>query len=337
MQEVAVRVVSRAAFFYKIPVIEKVYYILKKAAVLITTLFLISVLTFTAFRIVPGDPALLILGTEASSEQIEQMHHELGMDKPLVRQYMTWVSAMLRGDWGTSLRYNKPVKELMHGRLSVTLVMGGMALLLIIAAGIPLGVFAASKKDSWLNPLLNALTMLSISIPEFFLSIVVIWIFGLQLHVFAPGRYVSWQADAGGFLRFMIFPVCTIALPQTAILMKYVRATVIAEEDKDYVRTALSKGCRPQRVLSVHVLRNAAVAVLPLIGMMAGNVFTGSIIVEQVYGIPGIGRLLISAVTSRDFPLTQALVLYIAVIIVAVDFLVDVVAQLVDPRIRFGT
>ena len=316
-----------------LPELKNVHYILKKAAVLVTTLFLISVLTFIAFHIVPGDPALLILGTEASPEQIEQMHHELGMDRPLPQQYVSWVSGMLRGDWGVSHRYNKPVKELLAGRLSVTLLMGAMALLLILAAGIPLGVFAAYKKDSWLNHVLNTITMVNISIPEFFLSIIVIWIFGLQLHFFAPGRYVSWKSDLGGFFHFMLFPVCTIAVPQTAILMKYVRATVIAEERKDYVRTAFSKGCSPHRVLSVHVLRNAVVAVLPLIGMMAGNVFTGSIIVEQVYGIPGIGRLLIASVTSRDFPLTQTLVVYIAMLIVITNFAVDLVIQAIDPRI----
>lgn len=309
-------------------------YILKKFNILLITLFLVSVVTFLAFHVVPGDPALMILGTEATEEQLEALREELGTNKPIVEQYGDWISGLFRGELGTSIKYNKPVAELLSGRIPVTIFLGIMVMILTLAVGIPLGVYAAYKKNSWLNPVFNLLTMLGISIPGFFLSIIVIWIFGLILKWFTPGEYVSYKDNLLQFLHFIIFPAISIALPETAILVKYIRASVITEGEAEYVRTARSKGNKESSILIRHILKNALVAIVPLIGMMLGNILGGSLIVEQVYGIPGVGRLLISSVTSRDFPLIQTLVLYIATIIVVINFLVDVIIQLIDPRIR---
>lgn len=309
-------------------------YILKKFNILLITLFLVSVVTFLAFHVVPGDPALMILGTEATEEQLEALREELGTNKPIVEQYGDWISGLFRGELGTSIKYNKPVAELLSGRIPVTIFLGIMVMILTLAVGIPLGVYAAYKKNSWLNPVFNLLTMLGISIPGFFLSIIVIWIFGLILKWFTPGEYVSYKDNLLQFLHFIIFPAISIALPETAILVKYIRASVITEGEAEYVRTARSKGNKESSILIRHILKNALVAIVPLIGMMLGNILGGSLIVEQVYGIPGVGRLLISSVTSRDFPLIQTLVLYIAAIIVVINFLVDVIIQLIDPRIR---
>ena len=178
--------------------------------------------------------------------------------------------------------------------------------------------------------------MTGISIPGFFLSILFMWVFGLVLHLFTPGNYVSYRDNPVGFFRFMFFPALAIAVPQIATLTKYVRTSVLGELDKDYVRTARGKGSTMHRILYGHVLRNAIVAVIPLIGMMIGSIFSGSIIVEQVFGVPGIGRLLIASVTGRDFPLTQTLVMYVAFVIVITNFIVDILIQLIDPRIRIS-
>ena len=295
-------------------------YLIKKIVVLLFTLFIISILTFAAFHIIPGDSALLILGTEATEEQLADLRHEMGIDKSLRAQYYDWVAGIFRGDFGESIRYKKSVASLVRSRLGVTLTLGALSLLVIVVSGIALGIYSAKKNN---RPILNFITMLGVSVPNFYLSVIVIWIFGLTLHIFTPGKDSS-----------LFFPVITIAIPETAILTKYVRTAVLSEKTQGYVRTAYSKGASDNRVLFLHILKNAIVAVFPLLGMIAGSVFSGSIIVEQIFGISGIGRLLISSVSSRDFPLTQALVLYIATIVVVINFLVDIAVQILDPRIR---
>ncbi|MGN0342734.1 MAG: ABC transporter permease [Roseburia sp.] len=309
-------------------------YFFNKIAILILTLFLVSVVTFFAFHIVPGDPALMILGTEASEEKLEALREELGTNKPVFEQYSDWISGLFRGDLGTSIKYKEPVVEMILSRAPVTVLLTIMVMSITLLLGIPLGVYAAHKKNSWLNPVFNFFTMIGISIPGFFLSVIIIWIFGLILKWFVPGGYISYEDDFIEFLHFMIFPAISIALPETAILIKYIRAAVITEQDAEYVRTARSKGNKESAVLFRHILKNAIVSIVPLVGMMIGSILGGSLIIEQVYGIPGIGRLLISAVTSRDFPLVQALVLYIAAVIVVINYLVDIIIQLIDPRIR---
>ena len=303
----------------------------KKLLVLFITLFLVSAVTFCAFRIIPGDPALLMLGTEASDEQLMRLREDLGLDKSLGAQYTQWISGIFRGDFGQSIRYKKSVASLIKPRALVTLSLGGLSLLAISAAGIFLGIFSAKKDE---RPVLNFLTTLALSVPNFYLSVIIIWIFGLTLHLFVPGQFVPFSENPIAFFKSLFFPVLTIALPESAILAKYVRAAVLGEKRLGYVRTARSKGAKENAVFFNHILKNAIVAVFPLLGMIAGSVFSGSIIVEQIFGIPGIGRLLISAVSSRDFPLTQALVLYIAVIVVTINFAVDVIVQFIDPRIR---
>ena len=301
-------------------------YFIKKVLVLFLTLFIISVLTFASFHIIPGDSALLILGTEATEEQLSDLRHEMGIDKSLKEQYVSWISGILKGDMGTSLKYKKSVKSLVASRLGVTIALGTMSIFVIIIFGIGLGIYSAKKND---RPILNFLTMLGTSIPNFYLSVIVIWFFGLTLHLFVPGKAISAENPAS-----LLFPVITIAIPETAILVKYVRTAVLNEKNQGYVRTARSKGNSETAILFRHILKNAIVAVFPLLGMIAGSVFSGSIIVEQIFGISGIGRLLISSVSSRDFPLTQALVLYVGSIVVIINFLVDIAVQLLDPRIR---
>ena len=309
-------------------------YIIKKICILILTMLLISFLTFLAFHIIPGDPARLILGTEASEEKLAVLRHQLGTDLPLWQQYLRWMKGFVTGDFGTSIRYSMPVASLLAGRVQVTVLLGLMVIAMVIVVSIPLGIFAASKRNTFIEQIINFFTMLGISFPGFFLSILFMWIFGLVLHLFTPGRYVSYDASWSGFLRFMFFPALSIAIPEIAILTKYVRTAVLDEMNEDYVRTARGKGISSMSILYGHILKNAIVAIIPLIGMMIGSIFSGSIIVEQVYAIPGIGRLLISSVTGRDFPLTQTLVMYVALVIVVTNFIVDILIQVIDPRIR---
>ena len=311
-------------------------YFVRKVCVLILTLFAISIVTFALFHIVPGDPAAMILGTSASQEQLDDLREELGLNRPLTEQYVDWISGAMHGDFGNSIMYRKPVAKLLKGKLSLTLILGAMALALVILIGIPLGVFTAGRKHALSEQLLNFVNILGISVPGFFLSILIIWIFGLLLHWFTPCRFVTFSRDPAKFFRFMIFPAIAIAIPQTCILSKYIRTAVIEEIRADYVRTARSKGSTKNRIMYVHVLKNAIISVVPLIGMIVSGIFSGSIVIEQVFGIPGIGRLLIASVTSRDYPMVQTLVMYIAILILIVNFVVDILIQILDPRIRIA-
>ena len=311
-------------------------YFVKKFGIMLLTLFVISIVTFWLFHIVPGDPAAMMLGTSASQEQLDDLREELGLNRPLVEQYADWVTGAVHGDFGKSIMYRKPVARLLKGKLSVTLILGAMSLALVILIGIPLGVFTAGRKHAISEQLLNIVNILGISIPGFFLSILLIWVFGLVLHWFAPGRFVTLARNPAKFFQFMIFPAIAIAIPQTCVLSKYIRTAVIEEVRSDYVRTARSKGSTKFRIMYVHVLKNAIISVVPLIGMIVRGTFSGSIVIEQVFGIPGIGRLLIASVTSRDYPTVQTLVMYIAILILVVNFIVDILIQILDPRIRIS-
>lgn len=311
-------------------------YLVRKILVLLVTLFLISLLTFAAFHIIPGDPAQLILGTTASAEKLEALRTQLGTNLPLGEQYRNWIVGFLHGDFGTSIRYSVPVKTLIEGHVTVTLLLGLMVIALTLLVSIPLGIYTAKKRGTWAEQVLGVLNILGLSVPGFFLSILLMWIFGLILHLFTPGAYVSYTEDPAGFFRYMIFPALAIAIPEIATLTRYVQTAMTQELEKDYIRTARGKGAGEHRILYRHALRNAIVAVIPLIGMIIGSILSGSIIVEQVFAVPGIGRLLISSVTARDFPLTQTLVMYIALIIVLTNFAVDLLIQAVDPRIRLS-
>lgn len=307
---------------------------LKKAAGFLLTLFLVSVLSFLAFNVIPGDPAQLILGTEATPESIAALHEKLGLNGSLPARYGRWASGLLRGDLGTSIQYSKPVAELIGGRIPVTAALALLSLLLVVVLSVPAGVYAAKKRGSAVGRLLDAAAMLNLSLPGFFLGIVMIWVFGVLLHVFTPGGYVDYRQDFGGFLRYLIFPAVAVALPNAAVAAKFIRNSVSAELRSDYVLTALGKGCGEVRILYRHVLKNAVIPAIALFGMMTAEVFSGSIIVEQVFGLPGVGRLLISSVASRDFPLIESLVVYLAALVVAANFLADLFMQAADPRIR---
>ncbi|OCN01162.1 peptide ABC transporter permease [Clostridium sp. W14A] len=307
---------------------------LKKLLSLLLTLLLVSVMAFAAFNLIPGDPAQLILGTQSTPEALAELHQKLGLDKSMPERYAGWLLGLLHGDMGTSLQYSRPVSELIGSRLPVTAALALMALLLIFTVSVPVGVFSAQKRGSPVGRLLDSVTMLNISMPGFFLGILFIWIFGLVLHFFSPGGYVGWRESPDGFLRYMIFPALAVALPNIAVASKFLRSALVEESGADYVRTAVSKGLSKHIVLYRHMLKNALIPFLTLSGMMVAEIFSGSILIEQVFGIPGVGRLLISSILSRDFPLLESLVVYLAFLVVLANFAADLLLQAADPRIR---
>lgn len=298
--------------------------LLCKAAALALTLLIVSVMTFCAFSAVKGEGALMTLGTQGTAERVQERRKELGTDKSLAAQYALWIAGLLHGDMGVSFRYKQSVSTLILHALPATLCVGGLSFLLAIAAGIPLGAITAYTKGA-AGEALRSAVLLGLSIPEFFLSVIVICAFSLALHLFVPGA-------AGGASVF--FAALVIATPQAAILSKFVCSAITAERAQLYVRTVRGRGASDFYTLFRHILPNALVSLLPLAAMMAANIFTGSVIVEQVFGIAGVGRLLVGAVLFRDLPLCRALVLCIACVTAVLNFAVDAMAKAADTRIR---
>jgi peptide/nickel transport system permease protein len=309
-------------------------YFLRKFMALLLTMFLVSIFTFAAFNVIPGDPAELILGTEATPESIAALRASLGLNQSLPQRYLKWFGGLLHGNMGTSLQYSQPVSSLLASRLPVTACLAGMAFILIIALSFPAGILAAKWHGSWAGRFLDSITMLNLTLPGFFVGVLFIWIFGIILHCFMPGEYVDYRQNFGGFLRYLIFPAIAVALPNIASTAKFLRTSILAEKGSDYVRTARSKGVSEDVVLRRHILKNAAVPAITLLGMTVAGIFSGSIIVEQVFSLPGVGRLLISAVSSRDFPLLESLVVYIAFLVSIANFLADMLIRAVDPRMK---
>ncbi|MDR2751199.1 MAG: ABC transporter permease [Clostridiales bacterium] len=309
-------------------------YAARRLATAAFTVLLVSLLIFIAFNLVPGDPVRLILGTEASEERVAALRALLGLDKSLPMQYLGWISGMLHGDFGTSIKYQRPVAELIGQRVPVTVTLAAFSLVLAFAFAIPLGILSARKKGSISDKAISFGSMLSISIPGFCLGIFVVWLFGLKLRLFMPGGYVSYRTNIPGYLNYMLFPAIVMALPNAAVALNYLRSSILEELKRNYVKTALSKGHTLKGALYKHVLKNAFVPLISLVGMMAASAFGGSIIIEQVFGIPGIGALLIGAITSRDFPMAQSMAACISVIVVGSNSAADIAIQIIDPRIK---
>jgi ABC-type dipeptide/oligopeptide/nickel transport system permease component len=218
--------------------------------------------------------------------------------------------------------------------MPVTLWLTLLSLILIIVLSLPLGILSAKRRGGVIDKAINFISQISFSIPPFFLGLILILVFGIILRLFIPGAYVSYSDNFGGFIVYLIFPALAIALPKTATVIKFLRASLLEQLKSDYVRTARSKGSSDNRLLYRHVLRNAIIPVTALLGMIIADILAGSIIIEQVFGLPGMGRLLISAISSRDFPLAQSMVVLIAFVVVFVNFLVDISIQLIDRRIK---
>ena len=312
-------------------------FIIKRLIITVITLFLVSVLTFSAFRIIPGDAALLSLGMEADEMQIEALREEMGLNKSFPMQYISWLGKFLKGDLGNSSRWRgASINELILGRLPLSLCLSGFSFLLLILISVPVAFLSARKKNSILDRLVTFLTALNISMPGFFLGVLFIWIFGITLKFFVPGAYNSFNENPFAFLKFLFFPALAIALPNSALLVKFLKTSIYRESQNDYVRTARSKGGNRSYILRRHIFKNASLPAITLLGMIAGEVFSGSIVIEQVFGIPGIGRLLVASIMARDYHLVETLVIVIAFMVIMANTIADIALEIVDPRIRIS-
>ena len=309
-------------------------YIVRKTVSLILTLFLFSFAAFMAFQIIPGDSVIATLGTEATPEQIAQMRAELGYDKPLLVRYGNWVAGFVRGDLGVSLGYKLPVASILKEKIPITAALSVLAFLLVVIISFPLGILYAKLLGSPVNSLLVGLNQILMSIPPFFIGIVFTTVFGIGLRFFTPGNFVSYAKDPAGYWTYLFFPALAIALPRSAQTIKLLRSSIVTEMTKDYVRSGTSRGNTKNRLLYVHVLRNALIPVITFLAMTFSGIVAGSIIIEQIFVIPGIGRLLLLSISNRDYPMVLAIVMIIALVVILMNYLADLLCQIVDPRTR---
>ena len=309
-------------------------YIGKKVITMLFTLFIVSLLVFFAFSFISGDPATSMLGMEATPLKVAALREELGLNQPVLIRYIQWIGGFFRGDFGTSYSYGIPVTQMIGDKLPITITLASMAFLMVLGLAIPVGIHTAKHVGSKMDQAIYVLNQITMAIPAFFMGIILTYLFGLILHFFTPGGYVSYKTELLGFLGYLIVPAVAIALPKIAMTVKLLRSSMLDEMNKDYVRTAYSKGNDSKNVLYKHVLKNAMIPTITFLGMVLADMVAGSIIVEQVFNIPGLGRILLTSISNRDYPVVQMIILCIAFMVIIINTIVDILYKMVDPRIK---
>jgi peptide/nickel transport system permease protein len=286
--------------------------------------------------VLPGDPALIILGLEANADSVARVRKELGLDQPITVQYARWVTHALAGDLGRSIQYDLPVATLILSRLSVTLPLTLLAAGLMIAAAIPLGVYAATHHRRWGDYLTMSLSQLGVAVPGFWAGLLLILLFSVQLGWVQAGGFDGWGQGIWRGVRSLLLPAVALGLFQFAVLARTTRSALLEVLREEYVKTARAKGVAERVVLFRHALRNALIPIVTVAGVQLGQLLAGSIILESVFYLPGLGRLTLAAISARDLPVVQGVVLFVASMIVTVNAAVDILYGLLDPRIRYG-
>lgn len=309
-------------------------YMAIKLIELLATLLLVSFLTFAAFSIIPGDAAGVMLGPTATPAQVEHLRAELGLDRPIIVQYLDWLGGVFTGNLGNSVAYKLPVIDLIAQRLPVTLGMSLIATVMVILISYPLAILSARKPGKVGDQICSFLGHVLFAIPPFVLSLLLIIFTSNVLKLVSVGRYAPPSQDFGLYVTSLILPSFAIALPKIAMTFKFMRSAIIEQNNSEYVKTAKSHGLGNIKILFSHVLPNSNVSSITILSLVLSDILGGSLIVEQVFNLPGLGRLLLSAIARRDFPLLSGMVFYLALITVILYFLADILAGLADPRIR---
>jgi peptide/nickel transport system permease protein len=311
-------------------------YIVRRLILVVPVLFGISVIVFLVISLIPGDPATAILGAYATPENVARLNRELGLDQPLPVQYLTWLSGVLQGDLGRSYSLNRPVIDEVLERFGPTLILAGSALFLCAIFGVSGGVIAAIRQYGWPDKLITVLVLIGISTPSFFLGIVLILWFSVGLGWFPTGGMYALFGDGGllELLHHLVLPATALAVVATGVIARLTRANMLEVLRQDYVRTARAKGLREPTVITRHALQNAFVNIVPIIGIQAGFVLGGAVYIESVFQWPGIGRMLVTAISTRDILLVQGGVLVVAASFVLINLAADIVQSVLDPRLR---
>jgi peptide/nickel transport system permease protein len=306
----------------------------RRLALAVPMLLGMSIIVFLIVHLVPGDPAHAILGLNATPELVSQLQSRLGLDRPLPVQYLDWLGGVLHGDFGTDYSSSAPISELLSQRLPVTIELALVSLGLAVFFGVPLGVLAAVRRGRAPDAAAQGVSMLGISVPDFWLGIMLILAFSLGLGLLPSSGWVPLSQDPVENLRHVLLPAIALAAGLAAVLIRVTRAAMLDVLSQDYIRFCRAKGVSETRVVLKHGLRNAAIPITTVVGMQAGYLLGGAIVVEQVFSLPGVGRLVLDAVLQRDYPVVQAAVLVIGVMFIAVNLLADVLYAVLNPRLR---
>lgn len=307
---------------------------IRKILGFIVTLILVSLVTFAVFGILSGNPAEIILGIDAEPEQIVALEKELMLDKPAYLRYLNWVIDLFKGDLGNSYKYHLPVSQLIGDAFSVTFSLSIFSIMLTILIGLPMGIYISKKHNKFSSIIISAISQLGLSVPSFCVGIVLISIFAVGLNLLPSMGYTPFSENPIDFIKSMILPSFAVAIGTSAVLMRYIKVCIENESKQPYVKTARSKGIGENQILRKHILRNSLVPSVTMLGMLVADILGGSIIIENVFSLPGIGKLIATSISTRDLPLIQGLVLYLAFIVVTCNFIVDILYSVIDPRIR---
>lgn len=309
-------------------------FLLRRVASLLVTLVLASVVVFAMLEIVPGDPAQLMLGLNATEESLNNLREQMGLNQHLLVRYWSWVSGMLAGDFGTSYTYNVPVSELIGERLVVSLPLALIALFISTTVALPVGLYAALHRGKAADTTSMAIAQIGIAMPNFWFAILLVYVFAVMLKLVPAGGFPGWSEGLWPALKSLLLPAIALALPLAAILARITRSALIEAMGEDYIRTARAKGLTRSQTLWQHALRNAMIPVVTIMGLQFAFLLAGTIIIENVFYLPGLGRLVFQAITQRDLIVVEGVVILLVASVIAINFLVDLTYAWIDPRLR---
>ena len=312
------------------------FFIFRRLANFIITIFVVSIIVFAAMNVLPGDPALTILGLDATEDALDSLRDKLGLNQPLLNRYFLWVGNALQGNFGISHSFSVPVSELITERLplTVSLAISGMICTIILAFF--LGVFAAANHKRSGDWGVMIISQLGIAVPAFWLSILLVLLFAVKLRWLPPGGFPGWENPLEA-IRSLIMPTLALTLVQSAVLARVTRSSMLEVMRQDYIRTAQASGFNSRRILWLHTLPNALIPIITIIGMQFAALVTGTIVIENVFYLPGLGKLIFQSISNRDLPTVQALVMLFAAIVIIANFIVDIAYSLIDPRLKERT
>jgi peptide/nickel transport system permease protein len=310
-------------------------YILRRLLATVPVLFTVAVMVFLMLRLTPGDPAAIIAGDNATTQQIIDIRTKLGLEQPILQQFFIWITSIVRGDLGESFFFRKTVWELISDRIEPTLSLALLTMFIAVVVAIPLGVLAAYKQGTWIDRVVMGFSVIGFSVPVFVIGYLMIYIFAIKLGWFPVQGYQRLANGFGGFLQSLILPAFTLSVIYIALIARMTRTSVLEVLNEDYIRTARAKGQTEIKVLFQHALKNAAVPIATVVGIGVALLIGGVVVTESVYSIPGLGRLTVDAVLARDFPVIQAIILAFSLVYVLINLLVDLSYTIFDPRIRY--
>lgn len=311
-------------------------YLIRRLLFAVFVVIGVVTIVFGLIHLIPGDPVDAVLGTEASPESREALRRELGLDQPLLQQYANWWWDLLRGDLGRSVMTDQPVSQLVLQRLPTTIPLALMAIVIAVLISVPAGIISAVRRNTWVDAVVSVLAFSGLSIPGFWLAVLLILGFSLHLRWFPPSGYVSVFSDPISGLHHLILPSIALGAALAAALTRMIRSSMLEVLGQDYVRTARAKGLRERGVVVQHALRNALIPAVTILGVQVGVLLSGALIIETVFALPGLGRLTVQAVLDRDFPLVQGCLIVIASIFVIINLITDMIYVYLDPRIRYS-